>query len=372
MMAEVIELWKVAVLRPGNFWAQTIALHTHHVKWVGCVLHDLIQPSFSFLVGVALMFSIANRQATGRLTPKLACKAARRALVLILLGVFLRSYYEPATNWTFEDTLSQIGLGYFILYLLAFRSLRFQMITLGVLLFGYWLAFALYHPPAGFNYEAVGCDAKWQQEHNFEGFAAHWNKNANAAWAFDTWFLNLFPRRTPFLFNDGGYSTLSFIPTLGTMILGLVAGRILQTQPRAWLKIRTLSIWGAACLLAGWGLGAAGICPVVKPIWTPSWTLFSGGSCFLMMAAFYLVIDLAQLRKWAFPLIVIGMNSIAAYVMSWIIIKDLCLNSLHIHFGRPFKAYGAEWEQMGEGFLVLLCYFLILLWMYRRKLFLKI
>ena len=58
----------------------------------------------------------------------------------------------------------------------------------------------------------------------FTGFAAHWSKNSNAAWAFDQWFLNLFPRESPFLYNAGGYATLSFIPTLGTMILGLIAG----------------------------------------------------------------------------------------------------------------------------------------------------
>jgi heparan-alpha-glucosaminide N-acetyltransferase len=64
--------------------------------------------------------------------------------------------------------------------------------------------------------------------YNFTGFLAHWNKNSNLGQAFDVWFLNLFPREHPFLFNDGGYLTLSFIPTLGTMLLGLAAGRWLR------------------------------------------------------------------------------------------------------------------------------------------------
>ena len=66
--------------------------------------------------------------------------------------------------------------------------------------------------------------------HNYQGFAAHWNKNTNLAWAFDTWFLNLFPPDGWFTCNGGGYATLSFIPTLGTMILGLIAGRVMRSD----------------------------------------------------------------------------------------------------------------------------------------------
>ena len=64
-----------------------------------------------------------------------------------------------------------------------------------------------------------------------QGLAAHWNKNNNVGWAFDTWFLNLFPRQEAFLFNGGGYCTLSFIPTLATMILGLIGGELLRRGP---------------------------------------------------------------------------------------------------------------------------------------------
>ena len=68
--------------------------------------------------------------------------------------------------------------------------------------------------------------ADWQ--HHYTGFAAHWNKNTNLGLAFDQWFMNLFPRQKAFVANGGGYLTLSFIPTLGTMILGLIAGRWLR------------------------------------------------------------------------------------------------------------------------------------------------
>ena len=105
-----------------------------------------------------------------------------------------------------------------------FTSLRVQVGVFVVLLVAFWAAFVAYPlPPAGFDYARVGVPADWP--HLYTGFLAHFNKNANLSWAFDVWFLNLFPRVKPFVENSGGYLTLSFIPTLGTMLLGLAAGR---------------------------------------------------------------------------------------------------------------------------------------------------
>ena len=117
MMAEILHLSKVAKAFSevqtfwGDFW-RTLAYHQTHVEWVGCSLHDMIQPSFSFLVGVALPFSIASRMSKGQSYSWMTIHAFWRALVLVLLGVFLRSQWGSQTNWVFEDTLSQIGLGY--------------------------------------------------------------------------------------------------------------------------------------------------------------------------------------------------------------------------------------------------------------------
>ena len=100
------------------------------------------------------------------------------------------------------------------------------------ILVGYWVAVrAVSRPRTRVRLPAVGVPADWP--HHYTGFLAHWDKNCNPAWAFDRWFLNLFPREQPFLSNGGGYATLSFIPTLGTMILGLIAGDWLQrARPR--------------------------------------------------------------------------------------------------------------------------------------------
>src|SRR5688500_14076504 len=195
MMAEVLNFRRVSRALPGNdFWA-FLYFHQDHVEWAGCSLHDLIQPSFSFLVGVALPFSIAARTARGQSFRRMLGHAVWRGLLLTLLGVFLRSVGRPRTNFTFEDTLSQIGLGYPLLFLLGFRGRWFQVAALALLLVGYWALFAAYPLPGpDFDYASVGVDAAWLAEHGYEGFAAHWSKNSNPAWAFDVWFLNLFPR----------------------------------------------------------------------------------------------------------------------------------------------------------------------------------
>ena len=370
MMAEVLQLSRVAQAFPGNWFWNALAWNQTHVEWAGCSLHDTIQPGFSFLVGVAMPYSIASRIAKGGTFGRMLGHAAWRALALVALGIFLRSTHSPRTYFTFEDTLTQIGLGYVFLFLLAFRPPRWQWISLGAILGGYWLAWALYPVPGpGFDYQAVGVPANWQ--HHYGGFAAHWNMNANLGNAFDQWFLNLFARTKPFTGNGGGYLTLSFIPTLGTMILGLVAGRWLRAAAPK-IPLRRLLAAGAILAAAGLALHFAGICPVVKRIWTPSWTLFSGGLCFFFLAAFSWVVDVKGYRAWAFPLVVIGMNSIAAYLIAhlW---ERFIVDSFRIHLGPRFFGFlGGGVEPLMRGLAVLGVYWLILYWMYRRKLFLKV
>ena len=103
-----------------------------------------------------------------------------RSLILIWLGVFLRSIGHSQTRFTFEDTLSQIGLGYPFLFLLACAPRRGQWIGLAVILVAYWAAFALYPlPGADFDWSQTGVTPDWP--HHLQGFAAHWNKNTNFA-----------------------------------------------------------------------------------------------------------------------------------------------------------------------------------------------
>jgi predicted acyltransferase len=171
--------------------------------------------------------------------------------------------------------------------------------------------------------------------------------------------------------NDGGYLTLSFIPTLGTMTLGLIAGRWLRAEAPS-IPFRRLLIAGVAGVAAGLLLHLVGVCPVVKRIWTPSWTLFSGGICFLMLAVFTWIMEAKGLRRWTFPLIVIGMNSIAAYLIAHLL-PGFLVSSFRIHLGPDaFGIAGRALEPLLQGSALLLAYWLILFWMYRQRLFLRI
>lgn len=373
MMAEVLRLKRVAQALPDSGVWSFFALQQSHVEWVGCSLHDLIQPSFSFLVGVALPYSIASRRARGQSTGTMIGHAVWRAAVLILLGVFLRSTGRTLTNWTFEDTLTQIGLGYGFLFALGFRPVREQWAAFVLIVVGVWAAFALHPlPAAGFDYAKVGVAQSWLETNGLSGFAAHWQKNTNLAAGFETWWLNLFPREKPFLFHSGGYATLSFVPTLATMILGLLAGNVLRGERAPREKLRWFVIAGGSGLAVGALLGWLGVCPVVKRIWTPSWVLFSGGWCCLLLAGFYAGVDVARRGRWAFPLIVIGANSIAAYLIAHLFV-DFIRKALTTHLGAEiFRSLGAAYEPLVLGGATLAVMWALLYGMYRQRWFLKI
>jgi predicted acyltransferase len=185
MLLEMLHLYKLAEiqwrapflirLQEWGVW-EWLGFSTKHVEWEGDSLHDMIQPSFSFLVGVSLPSSLAARGRWG----------------------------QP-------------------------------------------------RPP-----------------HHRERIAAHWNKNSNLGWAFVYWFLNLFLRDKPFQFNGGNCATLSFIPALATMVLGLIAGQwLMGSWPTTrWLGV--MALVGLGCRSAAGGIDAMGLCPIVKKVWTPT------------------------------------------------------------------------------------------------------
>jgi predicted acyltransferase len=249
--------------------------------------------------------------------------------------------------------------------------MRWQWTTLCGILAAYWAAFALWPAPGvDFDFARVGVPPDWP--HHLTGFAAHWDKNSNLGAAFDAWFLNLWPRPKPFVANGGGYLTLSFIPTLGTMIFGLIAGGWLRDETSARAKLTRLALAGVACLALGGALHFLGVCPIVKRIWTPTWTIFSAAVCFFLLTTFYALIDVGRWRAWAFPLVVIGMNSIAAYCMAHLF-ENFIASSLKTHLGEHAFAFaGPAFEHFVLGAAVLAVFWLILFWMFRRKIFLRI
>ncbi len=356
---------------PENGFWKSVSYHFSHAEWIGCAFWDLIQPSFMFMVGVSMAFSGAHRAGRGQSWRRMLAHAAFRAVFLTLLGVFLRSNGHPQSNWTFEDVVSQIGLGYVFLFFLWGRGFKAQLAAAGGILLGYWLLFALWPlPGADYEWAKVGVDPAWPDK--LDGFAAHWNKNANPAHYFDVWLLNLFPRAKEFIANGGGYQTLSFIPSLATMIFGLLAGEVLRLSWSAGRKIGLLAGAGLAGLLLGELCGVIGLCPVVKRIWTPSWTLFSTGWTLLFLAAFYLVIDRGTLRRWAWPGIVVGMNSIAMYIMTWLF-PGWIRQTVKTHLGTDaFDVFGKPYAEFLQRSLSVILLFVVCAWMHRRKIFLRV
>ncbi|MDB5389635.1 MAG: hypothetical protein JWM11_5281 [Planctomycetaceae bacterium] len=355
-----------------------LAFHTNHVEWGGCAFWDLIQPSFMFMVGVALPFSFASREAQGQGHFAQFLHVLKRSAILILLGIFLASNWDHQhTNFVFTNVLTQIGLGYPVVWLLLNRGMGLQVCLALVLLAGYWYAFfhhdpGLVVPPEGFVPQ-------------YDGLAAHWNKFTNWAAFEDRTILNWFPQydakgnRIPFPEpNAGGYTTLNFVPSIVTMLFGLMTGKFLRSSAAPGKKTGRLIGAGVLCLVIALALDPQrlwwlkiewSICPIVKRIWTPSWVLFGTAWTLWMLAAFYWIIDVKGWKAWAFPLKVVGMNSIAMYCMAQLL-KPWITKSLKIHISQDL--FASDFGKVGEFAAQLFVMWLICLWLYRQKLFIKI
>lgn len=365
---ELLLLDEVAARFPDSPVWRFIRFHTSHVPWTGCSLHDLLMPSFVFLMGVSMVFSLSSRAAKGDTPRQMTRHAVWRAIALIFLGIFIHSLGRQMTLWAFDETLTQMGLAYLPVFALAFCGTRTRVIAFAAFLVLHWLIYAL-HPviPPHAAPSAWNVPAGWT--HDFDGFFAHWNHNRNAGWALDVWLLNHFPRTSPYVGWLGGYTTLNFIPTISSMILGLVAGTWIKNNDA---QLRRLLVVGPACILISLALHYGGVCPIVKHLWTPAWVFLSGGICMLLLAAFHQLVDVKQHRRWAFLFIVIGMNPLAFYLMRHTLEVWLA-ETVRTHLGQRYVLmFGPEMQSIMTGVPSLLLITLAVYWMYRRKIFLRL
>lgn len=410
---ESVDKLTAAGIHIPSWLLQILAYQFDHVVWTGCGFWDLIQPSFMFLVGVAVPFSYARRATEGQSAAAQFRHVLWRSFVLVALGVFLSSNSSKQTNFTFVNVLSQIGLGYPVLYLFRERSLRTQFVVTAVILIGYWGWFANAKMPpsevtdtihsfiADRNEKLRAANKEIPQEPQpWTGFSAHWNKHVNAAAEVDRALLKRLPsekepfRGQKFWINDGGYQTLNFIPSIATMLLGLMAGTVLRSSQLDAEKVKWLLKAGAVCFGVSMALDTSiwpvaipkcdwHFAPIVKRIWTPGWAVFSSGWTFWMLAAFYWVIDIRQWRRWSWPLVIVGMNSIAMYVMAQLI-KPWVGGTMKTHLATIDALFG--WEH-GINFVLFGDYpfatplghaarlfglWLICVWLYRRKIFVRV
>lgn len=316
-------------------------VQNEHVAWEGCVYWDLIQPSFMFMVGVAMPFALAKRAVLGESWGRRFLHVLIRAFNLVLVGVLLDNFGAQTWSIGFMRVLQQIAFGYVVAFFVIGRSFRTQALTAGAILIGYTVlwAFNPWNGPGG----------PWARSYE------------NIGGAFDRWLLGR---------NYTGYYVgMNAIPSSATIIFGVMAGQfILSRRPprQTMLTLLAAGLGGIAL-----GLAVSPWVPLIKRIWTPSFAVYAAGWTTLMLLAFYAVIEVAGWKAWSWPLVVVGMNSIAAYVLG---------NA----FGGWFRSLSGAWiaglkEPLGPAWFPVFQHVLfacaawaVLYWLYRRRIFFKL
>ena len=222
--------------------------------------------------------------------------------------------------------------------------------------------------------DAVASDVP-QAEAGADDVTAEPAPAAGPPW-YQQWF---FSNTAAYEVNRGGYTTLNFIPSIGTTLLGILCGQLLlSSEKRALEKLGLLVALAAGCFVLGVAAHMT-VCPIVKRIWTPSWVLFSGGYVIAMLAVFYLLFDILPLRLLAFPLVVVGTNSILIYMLGQTVSGWVREQVVRVHFTGMIenvlgpKALDPQWyAPVTLSTATFLVYWLFLLWLYRQKIFLRI
>ena len=175
---------QMAAANPGSIW-EFIKPQFVHQDWQGCSLWDLIQPSFMFMVGMAAPFSYSKRREHGQSFFGMAWHALSRSILLVALGVMLATRgADKHTVFLFTNVLAQIGLGYFVLFLLSRMGWEYQLSAIILILAGYtW--FFINHPLPSAQDLAALAGMKDAEHAILPGFAGHWNIHTNAAAAFE-------------------------------------------------------------------------------------------------------------------------------------------------------------------------------------------
>lgn len=339
-----------------------------HAEWNGWTAADLIFPSFLFLVGVSMMFSFPKRLQRGDSKGRIFLHVLSRALILVAVGLLVNASPIYGVDWhTFRiyGVTQRIALCYLVAAILVLRSgWRGQLAVLFVCLVGYW-ALLRFVPVPGLG--LPGHDIPFMDpERNL------------AAWLDRKLLMGR-------LYNGvrDPEGLLSTIPAIGTTLIGVLAGHWLRSGANARVKVMRMAATGAMGFLAGliWNLWF----PINKNLWTSSFVLMSGGFSLMFLALSYWVMEIRNWRGgWTMPLLVFGMNAIAAFVA----------DSLVYGPGYTFTANGpngtrVSWHEAAQAWLqsfglspanasllystaaLLFCWTLLwLLW--RKRIFIKV
>ena len=314
-----------------------------HVAWEGLHFFDIVWTLFMFMVGVSLAFSLARRRSIGQTHRSIYLHAIKRALILFVLGMAAQGnllQFSLSALHPFYSVLHGIAAGYLIATVVALNfKPRGQAIVTAVFLVGYWVSLIAIPVPG------VGRGVL--------------TPTGNAATYIDSLLMGRFyyGQNTWFLSYPGFASSV---------LLGVLAGEILLSSRSKKYKCLALYGYGAGLLILGlaWSL----FLPIVKLLWTSSFVLVAGGISCLMLATFYLIVDLLGFTKWAFPFRVIGMNALAVYMAVNLFdfrqIGNVFVGHLLPRIGR--------WDELLAQSAALAIVWLILYWMYRTRSFVKL
>ena len=313
---------------------------THHVEWNGFTLWDLVFPLFLFTAGVAMPFSLTRRVERGDSRRELHAHVIRRGLVLVLLGVvyngLLRLDFE---HLRYASVLGRIGLAYLLAGLVVLNtSVRGQIVWLVGCLLAYWAALSWIPVPG------IGAG------------------NLDPGRTLTDWLDRLLlPGRLHEGIRDPE-GILATVPAISTALLGALAGHWLRGQRPSERKALWLLVGGVVCLaIAGlWHLAL----PINKNLWSSSFVLWTGGLSLILLALFYLVVDVWGFTRWTFFFVVIGTNAITIYMLDAFVDFD---GIVRLVLGGEGRLHAVFFAAAG-----ILLRWLLLLAMYRRRMFLRV
>lgn len=332
----------LAKVWPSRF-SNAMAEQFEHVPWVGLHFFDVIWTLFMFMVGVSLSFSIAKRKRMNESDRRIYTHAIQRALILFALGMVAQGNlleFRLATFHPFYSVLHGIAAGYLIATIVTLKwRPKGQAVVTAVFLVAYWILLLIIPVPG------VGRGVL--------------TPTGNAATYVDSLIMGRF------YYGENTWF-LSYLGFASSVLLGVLAGEMLLFGQTPKVKCVTLYGYGAGLLVAGlvWSVWL----PIIKLLWTSSFVLVAGGISCLMMATFYLIIDVLGYRRWVFPFTVIGMNALAVY-MATILFDFRKIGNIFV--GNLLPRVG-RWDLFLSEFAALVILWLILYWMYCTKSFLKV
>jgi len=254
----------------------------HHAEWNGLTATDLVFPTFLFVVGISIVYSVESRLARGARRADLARHTVLRALVLILFGIVVNSFpYFHLQHMRFYGVLQRIGICYLIvgLWYLFDRRVWTKVLVLIAILLGYWAMVRLVPVPGA---GVPGRDV------------ALLDKDQNIVAWFDRQIMPGHLYEEPPVFDTRDpEGLLSDIPALGTTLLGLLAGLWVRSNRSHVTKVLGLAAAAAICLNIGYYWDAW--LPLNKKMWTSSYVLAAGG---WSLALFWILFWLVEMRGW--------------------------------------------------------------------------